>query len=476
MKQRNQAKKYLLGINLQTFNGKSLDDLMQQRSNVFEQQQTLLNTAETEGRELTAEEETKFNSLEQQYNDLTADIEKEEAKEARKATMQQRANNLNEPQNKPFRASALGGAPVQVAKKDDGGFANLGEFVNAVRYGDSKGRLDSIERGQGEGGGLKVPEAFANQLLPGFRNEFSMGTGSEGGFAVPEQFRPDVLQLNTGIDIVRSRATVIPAGEPADAKITMPALNQGSNGVLGGVEVSWIGEGESKPETDAKLLEVSLTPHEVAAHVVITDKLLRNWKAADSFIRTLLSKAMKQAEDIAFITGNGVAKPQGVLGATGALSVNRTTANQIKYVDVIGLVAKLLPESVAGAVFVANQSTLPQIATLQDPSGRYIFIQGDATKGIPSTLAGIPILFTGKTKTLGTKGDLMLLDLTYYLIKDGSGPYISASEHVLFRQNKTVIKAFWNVDGTPWVVSPLTLEDETTQVSPYVILDVPAAG
>jgi HK97 family phage major capsid protein len=142
---------------------------------------------------------------------------------------------------------------------------------------------------------------------------------------------------------------------------------------------------------------------------------------------------------------------------------------------VVNLLAKLLPESVGGAVWVANQSALPQIATLQDGGGRYIFIQGDATKGIPSTLAGIPITFTGKTPALGAKGDLMLLDLTYYLIKDGSGPFIAASEHVLFKQNKTVIKVFWNVDGQPWVIAPLKLEDGSTEVSPYVSLDIPAA-
>ncbi|MGD9644055.1 MAG: phage major capsid protein, partial [Elusimicrobiales bacterium] len=79
------------------------------------------------------------------------------------------------------------------------------------------------------------------------------------------------------------------------------------------------------------------------------------------------------------------------------------------------------------------------------------------------------------TPALGSKGDLILVDFTYYLIKDGSGPFVAASEHVLFRQNKTVIKVFWNVDGKGWVNEPLTLEDGTTKVSPYVVLDVPQA-
>ena len=43
------------------------------------------------------------------------------------------------------------------------------------------------------------------------------------------------------------------------------------------------------------------------------------------------------------------------------------------------------------------------------------------------------------------------------------------SEHVKFTSNQTVIKAFRNVDGKPWVNAPYML-DSGVQVSPYVLL------
>jgi HK97 family phage major capsid protein len=116
---------------------------------------------------------------------------------------------------------------------------------------------------------------------------------------------------------------------------------------------------------------------------------------------------------------------------------------------------------------------MPEISTMTDGNGRYIFINGDASKGIPATLSGYPLKYTCKTPVLGTMGDLMLVDLRYYLVKDGSGPFVAASEHVHFVNNKTVIKCFWNVDGKGWLASPLTLEDGVTKVSPFVVLDVP---
>jgi len=463
----------MLKLDLQTFAGpQTLEELQQDRASIFDKQNALVNKAQAENREFTAEEEEEFQNLENQFAVADEAVKKAEKQASRAATMASRGASI-EDNPKPFRPAAVAGAPVQAAKKDDGGFSSFGELVNAIRFGDPKGRVGQLPQSDGQGGGLGVPEAFHHYFVP--KNEFSFGSGEDGGYALPAtQFRPEILQLQPQSHIVRQRATVIPAGDPPDSKVTMPALDQGSNGVYGGVEVAWIEEGGLKPETDIKLKEITLEPHEVAATMTITDKLLRNWKAADSFIRSRLSMAMRAAEDIAFLSGNGTGKPLGVLNAPGAIDVNRSTANQISYLDTLMMLAQLLPEQTAGAVWVASQTVMPQIATLQDPAGNYIFIRGDATKGIPNTLSGIPIVFTGKTPTLGKRGDLMLLDLSYYLIKDGSGPFIAASEHVHFRNNKTVIKAFWNVDGKPWVIEPLTLEDGETEVSPYVILDVPA--
>lgn len=464
-----------LTLDLQTFAGsKSLDELLQERAGIYDQQKAILDKAEEENRDLTAEEEQQFSNLEKDYEKVEAKVKTAQVAEDRKAKLNARGQELNKPQQEPYRpsTSALGGMPAQPKKLDDGGFANLGEFLDAVRFGDPKGRLAEVPRNQNQGGGFKVPDAFASRMTPGVRNEWSMGTDTDGGYMVPERYDVSrVWRLNAPANIVRARAMVIPAGDPPDAAINFPALNQGENGAYGGVQVSWIAEGADKPETDAKLLEITLQPHEVAATTVVTDKLLRNWSAGASFIEGLLRGAMAHAEDVAFLTGDGTGKPTGVLGAAGAIAVNRATANDVSYLDVLTMLSRAY--SGDSLVWVANQNLLPKIAMMTDDSGQIIFGSGDMSRGLPATLLGIPIVFTGKVPGVGTKGDLSLIDFSQYLIKDGSGPFVAASEHVLFRSNKTVIKCFWNVDGKPWVPAPLKLEDGTT-VSPYVVLDVPA--
>lgn len=431
----------------------NLQELLQARAEKIKAQRAIFEKAKSENRDMTEEEERQFNALESEIVDLESKIDTARQQEHREAVLAAREASLNEPVDKPFRPSALFGAPGPVEKKENYGFSSLGEFIHAIRFGDNKGRLDAI------------------------LNDMSMGSDADGGYAVPEQFREELLRIDGLTAIVRPRAQVIPPGTPPDAKITIPAFHQGADGILGGVQVQWISEGAAKPQTNPKLEEVSLQPQEAAAHVVVTDKLLRNWQAADGFIRTLLRQAIAQAEDIAFLTGDGAGKPTGVLNAatTGALAVNRAVANQIGYVDLVNMVAKLLPQSFSTAVWVASQSALPQIMQLKDENNNNIFVRGDVTRGIADTLLGRPILWTGKVPALGSKGDLSLIDFSYYLVKDGSGPFVAASEHVHFVNNKTVIKAFWNVDGKAWVTAPLKLEDGVTQVSPYVVLDVPAA-
>ncbi|MHB8124657.1 MAG: phage major capsid protein [Desulfitobacteriaceae bacterium] len=446
----------------------NLLELKQKYSGLCDQQKAIVDKAIAENRGMTGEENTEFDNLQKDIDGQAALIAKAETMEGRAAHLDAPAGNTMRPSGIPV---VLG---TQAAKKDDGGFKNLGELIYALRFGDAKGRTHELaDNKNGQGGGKAVPEAFKAQIMPSFRNEWTMGTGSEGGIMVPAQRSTEVLRIQAEAAIVRPRARVIPAGDPPDSAITFPAFTQGSKGVYGGVEVHWTGEGQEMSETDGKLEEVTIQPKEVSALSVFTDRLLRNWEAADTFVSDLLNGAMSAAEDMAFLSGNGVAKPYGILNSPGTLFVNRSTANQINYIDTVNMLTKLLPESVSNALWIANQSTLPQLATMQDPEGHYIFIQGDATKGIPATLAGIPIKFTGKTSIIGKKSDLVLVDISYYLIKNGSGPFIAASEHVLFRNNKTIVRVVWNVDGQGWIKEPLVLEDKETKVSFAVVLDVP---
>ncbi|HET7255571.1 MAG TPA: phage major capsid protein [Xanthobacteraceae bacterium] len=430
----------------------TLQALRERRTSLVAELRGIIDAAEGEDRDLTAEEQSTYDAKKAELDALDKRIARftsvSEA-EAAGATVVPAA----------ARSAAPGAPPGPHAATE---FANLGEFMHAVRFNRDDARLNWVENAAAPEGG----EIGA---------EMRMDNDTQGGFMIPPQLRSTILSVAPQDALVRPRANVIPAGSPPDAGITMPALDQsGANpsNMFGGVEVQWIGEGEEKPETDAALKSVTLTPHEVAGTITVTDKLLRNWQAASSFLENLLRGAVNQAEDYAFLRGTGVNQPLGVLNAGATKYINRAVANQVAYADLVDMVARLLMRGGTSPVWSIPQAALPQLAKMTDPEGHYIWVP-NARDGFAGTLLGYPVRWNNRAPLLGSKGDIILADWSYYLIKDGSGPFVAASEHVKFTQNKTVVKIFWNVDGAPWLQAPIK-EENGWEVSPFVGLDVPA--
>ena len=83
--------------------------------------------------------------------------------------------------------------------------------------------------------------------------------------------------------------------------------------------------------------EIRLEPNEVAAHVVVTDKLLRNSAAAGALVSSLLRKAIIAAEEDAFLSGNGAGQPLGIIGHPAADVYKRQLQNNMEdYKGLIG--------------------------------------------------------------------------------------------------------------------------------------------
>jgi HK97 family phage major capsid protein len=183
---------------------------------------------------------------------------------------------------------------------------------------------------------------------------------------------------------------------------------------------------------------------------------------------------MMGQEDYDFMRGNGVNRALGYINCAAAVTYNRAGANAIAFADVYGMFARA--KQGGSYVWLASQTIIPQLAAMTDAGTHAVWIGGRDGNGaaqgpMPSTLFGVPIIFADRLPALGTKGDLSLVDLSYYLIKDGSGPAAASSEHVFFTSNKVVFKIVWNVDGHPWLTEPLGLEGSTSNtVSPFVIL------
>jgi HK97 family phage major capsid protein len=435
--------------------GLTVPEMKAKRAELIQVQRGALDKADAEQRNLTAEEDAAYKARDLEIDKLDTEIKAAEADAERRRAQAEREISLRTTAPAFHKEKKAGAADVDPDKE----FRNIGEFFYAIAKHKESGARDA-----------RLDAAFE-------KREQTMGTGATGGYALPEQFDSTLRQVQAQEAIVRPRAAVIPAGSPPDAKLTFPALDQTSaQNIYGGVTVVHTGEGVTMTETTARLKEVSLEPKEISAYIVCTSKLLANWDAAGSFITRQLTAAMTGQEDYDFMRGNGVNKSLGFINCAAAVVYSRAGANAIAFADCYGMLARMLMRG-GSYVWLASQTAIPQLAAMTDAGTHAVWLGGRDANGagqgpLPSTLLGMPVVFADRLPALGTKGDLSLVNLSYYLIKDGSGPAAASSEHVFFTSNKVVFKIVWNVDGHPWLTEPLGLEGITTStVSPFVVLE-----
>ncbi len=312
-----------------------------------------------------------------------------------------------------------------------------------------------------------------------WRTKAALGesSGVTGGYTVPPEFYQQLMTIMAEQTFIRPRAFVQPMGS---ATLQIPYLDittvqsAGVSPFFGGVQMYWTAEAQTRTETEPQFKQLELKAWELSGYSVSSNVLLQDSVIGlEKFLMTLFAQAIAWFEEYAFLQGNGVGKPLGMLNAPAAISVNRQGANQVQFADVAGMWAKLLPVSWSKAIWTFSPSVVPQLLQLKDGANRAIFISIDQgiTKTPTWSLLGRPAFPTEKVPALGTKGDLMLLDPSFYVVGDRMSVEVAASEHVNFLRNQMTWRVVERIDGQPWLDKPITLQDSVTQVSPFVVLN-----
>lgn len=338
------------------------------------------------------------------------------------------------------------------------------EWIYAVALA-GQGKVDKRLKPMSE---ILIPEEFEELKA------LSGDIGASGGYLIPTEFVATLLMKPAEQAIVTPRATPVPMRHRS---IQIPSLDQttvpaGGSAYFGGLQGSWIEEAEEKPEVDIEFRQVELTAHEYAAWLPVPNSLLADSAISlEALFPNLFGKHVVDENEYRFLQGTGVGQPVGVINAGATLWVNRAGANAFDFADVVAMLESLQPG--ARAVWLMSQTVMDQVFTLTDPNNRYMWIPNMSGPG-PGTLMGFPVIYTEKLPALGTKGDVLLCDFSYYLIGDREAPSMASSIHERFRRNQTTYRISERIDGQPWLSAPITLRDGTTQISPFVGLDVPA--
>ncbi|MDZ4771211.1 MAG: phage major capsid protein [Chloroflexota bacterium] len=346
------------------------------------------------------------------------------------------------------------------------GFRHFGEFVGAVVEAKSTGRRDPRLTWL-----ARDAEDVNTEQVRG-RKALSGTSGASGGFLLPATFVGGLQAAMIESSAILPRVTVIPMTARTAVLPVLDytqALPAGEPRQFGGVQAFYQDEGAESDASEPKFREHTLTAHELTVYTEANNSLLADSGISlDAFLNSGMGMlgALNWKVEYKIFRGTGVGQPLGILNAPAAVSVTRATANTVSYIDLAKMDEAALPST--RLAWFASISLKTQLRTLKDDANQFIW--AEAASGLPATLLGYPVIFTDKLPRLGTRGDLVLADMSYYLLGDRQSPTLDVSTEANFRRNRTAYRLIHRHDGSPWMNAPITLADTQTQVSPFVVL------
>lgn len=282
-------------------------------------------------------------------NDLKGSVEDRlKAIETKAAEAVNRADKLEARLNRPAT-----GVPVN----DNGTEIERKAFVNFARVG--------VER-------MSADEQKA----------LTVSTDTAGGYLAPEQFMNELDKNLVLFSPIRSVARVAAASA---GELLLPKRT-------GTLAASWVGETEDRTGSQPAYGQQKFVMHELATFVDVSNRLLED-SAFDieSELARDFAEEFGRAESLAFIAGDGVNKPEGLLLNDDVEQVQTASAGELDADDLIDLFHALPSFYAANGTWAMNRATIGKIRKLKDASGAYLW-QDAISAGNPGTILGRPVI------------------------------------------------------------------------------------
>jgi HK97 family phage major capsid protein len=351
-------------------------DLRVEKRKLVEDARVILNTAEAEKRQLTAEENSKYEAIMKDVDsrsEMIDRMEKQEALEKDAVSTIITTETRNIPESE-IQIRALNRALCD-------GIASLKpEEVRALQVDKDT-----------SGGYIVMPQQWVNQLITTKDNLTFM------------------RQLATKFSVPDAQSLGAPslAADPADPTWTAE-LKIGSE------------------DSTMKLGKRELFPHPLAQFIKLSNTLLRKASmGAEALVRQRLSYKQAVVEENAFLNGTGANSPLGVFAASDdGISTDRdvSTGNTISEIRFDGLIEakyKLPQQYRANCRWIFHRDAVKQIRKLKDGEGRYVW-ESSVQAGTPDRILGYPVFESEYAPSTFSTGKYVgiLGDFGYYWIAD----------------------------------------------------------
>ncbi len=300
----------------------------------------------------------------------------------------------------------------------------------------------------GAGGKLKTgrasdeyKSAMLNALRTNFRqvsNVLVEGTDASGGYLVPDEYDARLIEALEQENVIRKLGTVIQTS--GERKINVAATKPAA---------SWVEECGELAFADATFDQRILDAFKLSVAVKVSEELLAdNQYDLESYLIRAFGQAIANAEEEAFLVGDGVSKPTGLLHPTLGGQIGITSAgNTLSADEVIDLIYKLKRPYRAKASFIMADSTLAFLRKVKDGTGQYIWSPG-LTAGEPDRLLGYPVYTSAYVPAVAAGQPVIAFgDISYYNIGDRGTRSFAALHELYAGVGQVAFVAKERVDG-----------------------------
>lgn len=270
------------------------------------------------------------------------------------------------------------------------------------------------------------------------QNALKIGEDSEGGYLAPDEFERTLIEALEDVNVIRRLAGVINTGS-GERQIPVVA----SKGTA-----SWVSEEGSTPDSvDDSFDLVTLNAHKLATMIKVSEELLHDSVFnIERYIAREFGRRIGEAEEIAFVVGNGSSKPTGIF-ETGEVGVTTSSSTAISMDEVIDLYYSLREPYRRNAVWLTNDATIKAIRKLKDGGGQYLW-SPSVQAGEPDTILNKPIRTSTAVPTISAGNKTIAFgDMSWYWIADRQGRTFQRLNELYAKNGQIGFRATQRVDG-----------------------------
>lgn len=333
--------------------------------------------AAAEKREMTAEEQSKFDALYNEYDTLQAQLTKLEASAQRDKRMADAEAAMNASQGRST-------SPGSTGQESRAGEPFTIEF---------RGRKLTVQPGSPEH--VRSLPQYREAALDYYRNAnargMSISSDIQGGYLTTTQFATDLIKFVDDEVQIRKLATVMTLGQAVSLGVPSWDTDPGDADWTAEVPSSDLSEDDS-----ARVGGRNMIPHLFTKLVKISTALLQ---AAvidpEQLLLQRLGYKFAVTEEKAYLTGSGAQRPLGLFTASDqGISTSRdvSTSNSTTAIAADNLFEcfyTLKPQYQAVATWLFHRDAIKQIRKLKDSQNQYLWQPGLAG-GQPNTILDRP--------------------------------------------------------------------------------------